>query len=58
MIGLITLAIAVAVNFVGKNLSRNFASVAQAFDPQPGAGTGAGTGGGKAGTGGKTSKIL
>jgi Flp pilus assembly pilin Flp len=44
MIGLITLAISVAVNSVGKNLSNTFTNVAQAFGTQAGAGTGTGTG--------------
>jgi Flp pilus assembly pilin Flp len=51
MVGLITLAIAVAVNSVGKNLSSNFTTAAQAVETQ----TGTGTGAGEAGKGGKNS---
>jgi Flp pilus assembly pilin Flp len=51
MIGLIALAISVAVNTVGKNLSNTFTNGAQAFETQAGAGTAAGTG---AGTGRET----
>jgi Flp pilus assembly pilin Flp len=52
MVGLITLAIAVAVNSVGKNLSSKFTNAAQTFETQ----TGTGTGSGEAGKGGKAGK--
>jgi Flp pilus assembly pilin Flp len=54
MVGLITLAIAVAVNAVGKNLSSHFTIAAQALETQTGTGTGAGEAG-KGGKGGKHS---
>jgi Flp pilus assembly pilin Flp len=57
MVGLITLAIAVAVNAVGKNLSGSFTTASQAFESKAGAGTAAGTGAGTAaGKAGKSGK--
>lgn len=55
LVGVVTLAIAVSVNAMGKSLSGTFSTVAKAFDAQTGKGNtggasvGAGTAGGKAG---------
>ncbi len=57
MVGLISLAIAVAVNSVGKNLSSSLTTAAQAFKTQAGTGTGTGTGTGKGGKGGTAGTI-
>jgi Flp pilus assembly pilin Flp len=48
LVGLITLAIAVSVNAMGKSLSGTFSTVAKAFNAQTGKGN---TGGASAGTG-------